>query len=631
MPAFLPLVGGTIAGSAIASVTSGQVGAAMSPTNRMTLYAANVKQPNLVPSLEDAASAWLAGYITEAEMQQLARVNGACIDGSALDWMTAGQVDGARRLRDIWDRVIISRESKPPLGILFELRNRDLLNDDQVEKWIRRLGFNDSRLVNRLQLLRNPIPSYQEIVHFAVKESWNQGVVDRFGYDEEFPTELGHWMGKLGLDYDSRSPGSATAGDQPIDWAHAVWRAHWEPISPSQAYQMYHMLRPGRNTKFAVGQDVPRVFTKADLDLLLKVRDYPPAWRTQLAAINYLLPERRIIKQMFEQDVIDGEEVYQQLKDRGYTETDAQRQARMYEKMRRATRARHIVARSKAAVADAYDVGTVSRDEAAVLFYQLQFDDPEELRTFQTFPAAVQLTQANIDPAVQFALREVDYKRTAETAKAVIRAIRHRFLAGKQSESKTRGDLATAGIDQVRIDEYVDAWKMELDRGLRELSTAKIQTLIAKGLMSFGEANTRLENLGWSFQNIPFILAEAQQNLQMHVAKAQAASARTNAQRQRAQAQIAKAAAHAQHAALVELAKYGSPANLTRWYVRGTLPRNIFVRRIGQLVSEPIKQAAWIRDADKARTDALEKAVQSAKKPSPAKTGKAPAGSQPSA
>jgi hypothetical protein len=96
-------------------------------------------------------------------------------------------------------------------------------------------------------------------------------------------------------------------------WADSYWAAHWDLPSITQGYEMFHRLRPGR---------VPDhlVFTRADLEALMRRQDILPAYIPKLIEIAYTPFTRVDVRRMYAFGILSRDEVKQAYLDLGYDE-----------------------------------------------------------------------------------------------------------------------------------------------------------------------------------------------------------------------------------------------------------------------------------------------------------------------
>ena len=181
---------------------------------------------------------------------------------------------------------------------LVNLVLRKELSLDQFKDEMTKRGYLPADIEGMTKLFTQ-LPNVQDIIRMAVREAFSPDVVKRFGYDVEFPSAI--------LDF-TRQLGIADV------WVLRYWYAHWELPSPSQAYEMYHRLRPGRT-------DNP--FTLDDLRLLLKTADYPQYFRDRLAEVAEAVYTRVDIRRMYQFGILNKDEVYEATRDLGYNETRA--------------------------------------------------------------------------------------------------------------------------------------------------------------------------------------------------------------------------------------------------------------------------------------------------------------------
>jgi len=154
------------------------------------------------------------------------------------------------------------------------------------------LGYNEDH-ENILNDLYKYYPNPTEFVRFGVREVFKPDLVAKYGYDEEFPSEIKPYMHKAGLT------------DEVMGW---FWRAHWELPS-------FYNIREARWRG---------VISDTELDEWLMVNDYAPYWREKLKEIIYTPYTRVDVRRMYDTGVISRDEVKRAYQDIGYDNLHAE-------------------------------------------------------------------------------------------------------------------------------------------------------------------------------------------------------------------------------------------------------------------------------------------------------------------
>lgn len=625
----VPAVAGAI-GSAIVGQPSAEL---TSPLTRAVSAAANEFHPNLLPSISDIVDAWQREWIDDQSAVALLRLNGLNLDQR----ITTVDKDVDAILRELakqWQPIIAARRPLPTMSDMFTIRNRGLIDEAKLTRFLITSGYHKEFDVPNLLKIREQVAQPSDLVRFALREVWDDDIAELWGYDEEFRPEFDAWMRFNGYQGDARfgqqdidrmekngtiDPAVAQELRQkqgkPLSWARAYHRASWDVLSPTMGYEAFHRLRPSRlarmeeflNSNLKPGSPKVKIepFTLDTLFSVLKVADYPSRARAWLAGISAAILTRVDIRRMLSMDAITKEEVYEQFLDRGYVPADARLLTDFSVREVRISKARGVRADTKARIFDAYRIGAVDAEAAARRLYMVGLADPAQLAIFQRLPAVEQRqlwTVPNLqrtflplpgvttqevtltsNPLIPGELALVDADWASELQRKAIAAQRKCFLSGRQNEGQTRNGLILLNVQPERIAQYLRLWRIEFDCGRKEMSTQKIQQLAREGLLTPGQVDTRLANLGWDDDDRRVLVQQIQRNVNLELAKQQAKAARTVQQQQAALARAATLARQEQERIARQLTATGTPTNLHRWYVRGTISGILYRQRLAVL------------------------------------------------
>lgn len=565
------VVGGIMVGGSSTS--------AADPLFRTTAQLGNNVWPNSLPGVNELLFAYRAGFLSAESVQRILKLAGVAFDPPTL---RSGGIDFGKLnpLAEVWSKVYQSHEPQPALGELLTLVNRDQLDVREAHESLRRRGFTDAAMRTNLLRLRHEIPGPSDLVRFAVREVWDPQIVAKFGYDQEFPEQFDYWLGKQGLGQSALTPDEEARGVPDFSWAKAQWRAHWQNPSPTQGYEMMHRLRPTGGKDGGPRHPSGEVFTRSDLDSLLKTQDYASYWRPRLSAISDRVLGIRQLRSLERLGLYDRAKLVEAFQDMGYNRQDAETFADLTIRENRAAEFKTSVLGVKGKILRAYRLGVMDRDATARQLYYVGLVDPEKARDFKAKPEAEQTRIANDNPGVRLQLQTMDLERRMELAQAWLKTVRKLYLRGVLDRGDTLARLTALGIGAERRQELMDLWDAENDSSRKEVSTALVQRVYRHGIISQPEAEGRLINLGWTGEDAALLLAETNRDVALDQAKAAMAAARTQQQQQRA-AQQRVAAARAEHnRARGELARHGTPAQLKRWYTRNLIDAGDVRRRL---------------------------------------------------
>lgn len=221
------------------------------------------------------------------------------------------------------------------------LNFRGLVSDDVRNTMIAKAGMSDSLRDAMIEGQKYfPIP--QDFIRFAVRDTFNDEVVQKYHYDDDYPSAIDAYVKKAGM-----SP----------EWLKHFWRAHWELPSPTQTFEMLHRGK----------------ITMDDARKLLKIADLAPYFVEPMLAIAYTPYTRVDIRRMYNEGVLTKEEVLRSYKDIGYDEVHAQKLTEWTTKDGM-SRERDLTLTQ---IIDAYTYGEIVESAAITELKKLGYDDNE--------------------------------------------------------------------------------------------------------------------------------------------------------------------------------------------------------------------------------------------------------------
>lgn len=546
-------------------------------------YEGNAFMPNVIPDINTLIMLRNANRLSEKHLSELAQMLGVSV--GPFDWRERKLRSGKYKLlSQLWDKVVSTGRNVPTLPEIFLLRNRGDITADMTKRWMQQLGYADQEERELLETLRFEIPGQSDLVRFAVRDVWQPDIVQRFQYDADFPAAFDFWMRKQGFGASADFPQRGVPADPNLSWAKVYWRAHWEVISPTQAYEAFQRLRPNRLHLYRGAGVNPRSFSIDDLQAILKVHDYPVPLRDTLAAIAYR-PIGRIDLRRIYKDGIFGEpiggrgfaknaqgafvavgaaekELTERYQDIGFSPADAMTVARWVAEDTVKGKASRLRARTVTAVCSAYSLGALDKQAALGALVDAGFTPAE--------------ATAEVD--------HCDLKHRTKFLAGQVKGVRRAFLKGIFNEQQARIELGRAGVAIVRVEEMLTTWKLEQMPGTREASTAQLCDWFGSGFLDTQEFLRRLRNMGWSDVDADRIWRHCTLGHLAKAAKERDKVARAQLQEQRRLARLAsqqqKEAARSRESALQRILAARSEQHLVAWFkdklltvadIRGTL------------------------------------------------------------
>lgn len=555
----------------------------LTPIQRGIVQSMNRWWSNQTPAVADIVHAWRTGQLGALDAKKAIEAS-ACYGPHDMyqEIPVADRNAIAGRERDewyqqggwheAWKGVWNAQAVGPSVAEALSMWMRGRHNDDATKVQLSRNGvWRTQDQFDLKWLATNRIPGPDSLVAFAVKDVWDQRVVDRFQYDAEFPAEFRHWMEQQGAAGAAQIPGPQNQNPPSLSWAQLFWRAHWRNLSPTQAYEMFQRLRPNRVGRLAASLPGLRPFTWDDLQTTLKVNDFPAVFRPQLAAIAYGLPRLVDIDRFFLGSLIDRREALEMHLDRGYSPPDAELRVKWLEQ-RKLTQPQGAIARSLPKhIVELYTLGRLTRSQAA-----------DRLLSAITTGAFENALNA---PAIPFereawvtAMREVDtrlgeadLRMEISRTKKLLAALRRQFLHGVIDETKLRSELAVMGYAAEWSLSFVAGLRAELASGRMMLSTSRIARLVRESLISITYAEKYLRNLGWKEPELPILLAQMRRQQDAEIAKEEARQATDRRRAEEASMREANLLRKARQQTIARLNRQASPARLQRYFVRNII------------------------------------------------------------
>jgi hypothetical protein len=478
-----------------------------------------------------AASAFLAPFMKLLNYGIDKRVYSARIEPTIMiqhRWKVpeskVSDIDDSAELGFTPDRVKYIQEAMQPLmdlGSLNQLYLRGEISQSEYTTRIAQFGFsgNDAGLFEKLTQV---IPGVQDLISMAVREAWNEPVVQKFEYDAELPAEAAEWTKKQGLS---------------ADWFKRYWRAHWQLISASQGFEMMHRLRPDVS-------DVP--FTEADMSLLLKTADYPHFFRDRLIKIAYNPYTRVDVRRMYKLKILNETDVYNSYRDLGYDDEHAKNMTAFtvqYETATDTTKVDKARDLNQGTITDAYKKKIIDRAKAEELLRRLVYDDEEikiimdaadfravvaakpdytdtlmndlrnlinkayTTRMLSKDEATTMLAGLNYSPdEITLLLSNADFEYDMSVLNETLNLMGKAYLKGELTYDEVVNKLGTLNITGAMQTQLFNEWQLQINYRSDKLSESQYRSAAIKKIISEVEYRDAVKGLGYSDKNIELLV-----------------------------------------------------------------------------------------------------------------------------
>ena len=449
------------------------------------------------------------------------------------------------------------------------LLNRGLLTPEQVDKYQKWAGYRDDEVRSLLNEMRWQWPALSQVMQYAQLGALNSEVVDTLKLDNEKPDTFYQFARAAGQHWSAGDTKPETWPVEDLTPADLAWRAHWRPNDVASAITMLHRLRtdPDDPTKSIVPGVLP--YTQADFDRDLAANLIPPGRREQFKAITYSLPRFTIFRTAYNAGTITKDEAVERLQDVGFAVGTAKLVANTWEHERTQQQIDKLRPISLGQVKEAYRLGSLSRERAAVALYMLYLDDYVQLLRLLGMSPQEQAAEAFGNAFVLIALNSIDADIAGELAKQAIEIVRKGFLRLEITGDMALADLIQLGIDATRARQYVQLWTYEHAVMGVEATAAQLRDWYLNHLIDQPTYSARLALLGYGVGDIALILARANLDLSERAAKLQAQSIKAQQMEQKQLAAAAKAVQQQQKSIAKAMCSSGTRNQIAVWAVKG--------------------------------------------------------------
>jgi len=335
-----------------------------------------------------------------------------------------------------------------PPDVLTALRIRNEITDEFYNTQMSKHGF-DKNATNRLYTASQYYPGAQDFIRFAVRDTFNSAIVGKYGYDQNFPTDILRYSQKAGVK---------------DEWMKHYWRAHWELPSPTAGYEMLH--------RGVISQD--------ELKTLLQISDMAPWWIPKMIDISYSPLTRVDARRMYEEGVLDDTGYLKALKDVGYNDEHANMLLE-WTKRRKQAPEKDL---TKAVILNAYELGLNTKSDTVAYIQRLGYDSAEADLIVSIKERQIQQAQIN---------DQLD-------------TLRFKFAKGVLSMAEFKAGVQALGLPKIKSDLEIVRGQQDKDKMLKLPSKEDLGKWRKAGIITNDTYKVRMAQLGYMPDDIELYL-----------------------------------------------------------------------------------------------------------------------------
>jgi hypothetical protein len=416
---------------------------------RIDTYARDYLCPTVMVTASDATAASLAGEMDDPEWLDYCKANALC------------EVS-ARIIRD-------TQRFRVGIAQVVELWRRDLIGDDQVPEFLRRVGVIDTDQVGWIERLAAERPGIGDVVRRAQLGVYNEGRAARLGLTGEQDA-----LPKPG----DNSPSFAKGVN--LQSLRDAWAAHWSPLDVQTAFDLYRRAQAGLLPPGVT-------FDLGDVETALEQAAIPPGQRQALLATITAPLNRRQLKQLYDDSIVDETDVVRYLMAGGLDQHDATLQTAQWAKLKPEYVRKRIGGQGAAGYVKLFAAGELGTTE---LLDELQ---------------ALGLT----GDEAQMALVEARAERQRRSRSELVRWLKTRYVKGDVSDARVQAVLIDSGLDAEDVASLLKLWRTELEVSSKSVSAGELLSWHCQGLLSDEQLAVRLANLNYEPEDIARMVGAA--------------------------------------------------------------------------------------------------------------------------
>lgn len=352
------------------------------------------------------------------------------------------------------DLMFISQYATFDPDTIQQLFLRGFIPEDQMIHRLKENGYTPERIGELTQLF-DILPPLQDISTMMTKEAFEEDQIGIMGLDRELPGSFVKYAGQHGLS---------------AEWARRYWIIHWQ--------------QPGLELMFQAYQR--RFITESDLKVFMKTIEIPPYLRDVMMNVAYRPLTRIDVRRMYEDGILDLEQVYSAYLDHGYSPENATlmtqwtiRYAEPNEKEL-----------SRAQITDLMIDGHLSREDAKNMLQKLGY--PEH----------------RADLLITYA----EYKEIKDEMDEAIDNVKIYFQNNLISKEEARQRLYQLNVPSDRVTLLIERWNIKNISDTKLPSKSDLDKFYRKGIIDDTNYIQEMSRLGYSNKYIGWYLSNLKES-----------------------------------------------------------------------------------------------------------------------
>jgi hypothetical protein len=327
-----------------------------------------------------------------------------------------------------------------PIETLIKLWHRREISNDRFMSGLKANMIREDD-IETMQAAFFQYPSISDEVLFAVREAYDEDFIRQAGLGGDMPNDFINSVVKLGMKEED---------------AKKYWYSHWVPPSAGQGYQMFQR----------------GYIDEEELRTLLKVNDIMPNYRDNMIDIAYRVIGRVDIRRLYQDAVIEYEEMSNRYMAAGFNPDDAELLSDWSELHYGEDRRQ----RTRTDILKLYKLGTYSRQQA--------------INSISDIGYSIDISEEYVD--------RVDLEALEKRKANKLKIWRKGFINYVFDEQQVRKFMSDLGIKKREADDNVDEWKVDRDAKIRFLGLKDIEKMYSNNIMNEEEVEEELSIQGYS-------------------------------------------------------------------------------------------------------------------------------------
>lgn len=353
-------------------------------------------------------------------------------------------------------------------GELLQYWLRHGKDDTLIDSELIKQGWSPKR-IEQIKELTEIIPGVNDLISMAVREAFTPATVERFKYAEDFPSEVLEPAAKQGLSE---------------DWVKRYWYAHWVLPGLTQAFEMFHRLRPDRT-------DAP--FEIDDLRLLLRTADIAPYFRDRLVEIAFTPLTRVDVRRMFNKGILTVDGVLDAYLDLGYNQRDAELMTD-WTVIEETTEQRDL---TRGVIMSGYKRGTLGQAEV--------------------LQSLVNIGHSQADAELIVAI--ADAEQAQKRLDAELDRIEFLFVEGSIEQEAVYQQLGTLNLPAEQMTMLISEWMVKRLKKISLPSKAEVFDLYERDILTLAEVQELLKRRGYDASSIAWYVELLDQQISEKASK----------------------------------------------------------------------------------------------------------------